>query len=283
MRLRSERHRRDRHAPVHDRRHPAVVEQVGDPELRELAHQLRVRGAELDVLVPGELGVDAQVGAAAHRRRQRRRVTRDPASVGVKLEQADAGTLPRIAHRHGAYRASSMRGIMGSLRFRPRRHGDLTGGAAGTAEPAVQRHQWAVERLCQRHVPRVVAGQVAAQSPTHARHRARRERAPGRAAGGRGARWSPPAARVPRPARTGAGRCSPRPAPTPARRERPRRGRTAPIHPRSGHQPGIRPAPTNPRRWSRPVRVTSAQDCGRRNMGARRFHAIADLLEPRFD
>ena len=42
---------------------------------------------------------------------------------------------------------------------------DFTDGAAGAAKLSVERHQWTIQRLCQRNVPCVVAGQVAAQRP----------------------------------------------------------------------------------------------------------------------
>lgn len=42
---------------------------------------------------------------------------------------------------------------------------DITGGAVRTAEPAVEGQQRAVQCLCQGNVPRIVAGQVASQSP----------------------------------------------------------------------------------------------------------------------
>ena len=160
------------------------------------------------------------------------------------------------------------------------RNDDLTPGTAGAAKPSVQRHQRTIERLGQRHVPGVVAGEMAPQRPTPGRRTARTGTVRFRDATDPRMRCWPQAVKLPRLVPTDAKRCTPRPTPAPERPENPRRLQTPPIPRGAPSRQGPRPVRTNRRRSSRPVPVTRPQDKRWENTGARRLFAIANALQP---
>ena len=148
------------------------------------------------------------------------------------------------------------------------------------AEPSVERRQRAIQLLCQRNVPCVLAGQVAAQSPYPLSKKARRETTPCPAAADLHGRCWPRYAISPHPFRAGAGYCRPHQSQPPTGQPALAKCTICPTCPPVPSRPALPCSRMRRRPSSRSVRVAPAQDLVRFYPCSRRRFPLTNSLQP---